>query len=272
MVLWSYLLLGLPVSASLERVLAPLALNADDAPATGCAVDSDVDDVAAKTTADAQPVQHLVEPGADELDLLAELERQLADKLQPAGRLRLIPVSSLPRLPRSVELPDVELLEHPARLATASILLRYRLLDGGRPLSTHATSFRVQVLAEVWVPVRRLSTGATLQSADVVAREVDLVRESKAVRADPAVFGRYELARAASPDRALLWGDLAPRALVRKGHIVDVVAQEGLLTVSMKGQATRSGALGEVVVIRNLESKREFSAEVIDEDKVRVHF
>jgi flagella basal body P-ring formation protein FlgA len=40
----------------------------------------------------------------------------------------------------------------------------------------------------------------------------------------------------------------------------------------MKGQATRSGALGDVVVVRNLESKREFSAEVIDENKVRVRF
>jgi flagella basal body P-ring formation protein FlgA len=40
----------------------------------------------------------------------------------------------------------------------------------------------------------------------------------------------------------------------------------------MKGQATRSGALGEVVTIRNLESLREFAAEVVDENTVRVQF
>jgi flagella basal body P-ring formation protein FlgA len=105
-----------------------------------------------------------------------------------------------------------------------------------------------------------------------VVREVDLVREARAVPVDVALFGRYEISRAAAPDRPLTWNDIAPRALVRKGQLVDVVAHEGLLSVSMKGQATRSGALGEVVVVRNLESKREFSAEVIDENKVRVRF
>jgi flagella basal body P-ring formation protein FlgA len=128
------------------------------------------------------------------------------------------------------------------------------------------------VLADVWMPAQRISPGTVLGATEVVTREVDLVRESRAVVADPSLFGRYEIARAASPDRPLTWNDLTARALVRKGQLVDVVANEGLLSVSMKGQATRSGALGEVVVIRNLQSKREFSAEVIDENKVRVRF
>lgn len=267
MVLWSYLLLGLPVSASLERVLAPLGTGGE----ASAAVDTGAGgDAVANAETDAE--RPLVEPSVDELDLLAELERQLSGKLQPAGRLRLIPVAPLPRLARSAALPEVDLFDAPPRLGASSILLRYRFLEGGRCSSTHATAFRVQVMAEVWVPVRRLATGTPLQASDVVAREVDIVREPKAVPADAAVFGRWELVRAAGPDRALSWGDLVPRALVRKGHVVDVIAQQGLLTVSMKGQATRSGALGEVVVVRNLESKREFSAEVIDENKVRVHF
>jgi flagellar basal body P-ring formation protein FlgA len=47
---------------------------------------------------------------------------------------------------------------------------------------------------------------------------------------------------------------------------------QGNLRITMKGQAVRNGALGEIVTIRNLESKRDFSAEVIDENKVRVRF
>lgn len=267
MVLWSYLLLGHAVEgASLEDVLAPVTETA------ATATENATPALVVASAGDQVATQPLVEPGVDQLDLLAELERQLTDKLQPAGQIRLSPVSALPEPPRTAVLPVVELVEFPSRIVTNSLLLRFRLVDGGRVLGLHAVTFRVQMLAEVWVPSQRLSPGEALSADDVVTREVDLVRESRAVPADRTLFGRYEIARAVTPDRPLTWNDLAPRALVRKGQLVDVVANEGLLSISMKGQATRSAALGEVVVVRNLESKREFSAEVIDENKVRVRF
>ena len=267
MVLWSYLLLSVPISASIEHVLAPVGPTPPQS-------SSEPDKSAGQTpmVREETSARPLTERGVDEIDLLAECERQLAEKLQLPGELRLIPVSPLPRLPRTSTLPELVLLDHPSRLTTSSVLLRYRLLDGEKILGNYTTSFRAQVIAQVWAPVRRLTAGDPLTAEDVSAREVDLVREPKAVTVDPAIFSRYELARAAGPEHPLVWADLAPRALVRKGQVVEVVANEGMLSISMKGQATRSGALGEVVTIRNLESKREFPAEVIDENRVRVHF
>lgn len=261
MVLWSYLLFAHPVDgATLADVLAPV----DEAPAPAI-VDSDHTD-------DERAHAPLVAPGADQIDLLTVLERELTAKIQPKGTLRLLPASPLPELPRGGASPTVELIDYPSRLTSSSVLLRFRLDDDGRVLGPYVVTFRVQLMTQVWVPTQRLSPGDELDASAVVAREVDLVREPRAVPADPAIFNRYELARATTPDRPLSWNDLAPRSLVHKGQLVDVIASEGLLSVSMKGQATRSGALGDVVVVRNLESKREFSAEVIDENKVRVHF
>lgn len=266
MVFWSYLLLGSSATpASIDNVLAPLVLEPQGAAATstGARVGGD------QTATGAAP---LVEQRIDQLDLLAELERLLTERLQPAGRLQLLPTAPLPVVPASSTLPEVELVEAPSRLTSSSLLLRYRLSDGDRQLGLFVATFRVQVLAEVWMPNERLAPGAVLDAADFSTREVDLIRESRAVPADRAMLGRYEISRAVTPDRPLTWNDVAPRSLVHKGAVVDVVATEGMLSVSMKGQATRSGALGEIVVIRNLQSKREFSAEVIDENKVRVHF
>ena len=47
-------------------------------------------------------------------------------------------------------------------------------------------------------------------------------------------LSRYELARAVYPGRPIAWTDLTPRALVRKGELVDVVVREGALSISMK--------------------------------------
>lgn len=274
MVLWSYLLLSVPATASFEKVLAPLDSDAAGSRAESSDTDGELDDAttAVNESHERAAAKPLVQVGADEIDLLAELERQLVEKTQPAGQLRLIPVSPLPSLPRSAQLPAVELIDHPSRIATTSVLLRFRLSDGERVLGSFAASFRVQLVAEVWTPARRLSPGEVLGVSDVVRREVDLIRESKAITADTAIFGEYELARAVAPERSLTWNDLVPRSLVRKGQVVEVVANEGMLSISMKGQATRNGTRGEVINVRNLESKREFPAEVIDENKVRVQF
>lgn len=262
MVIWSYLLLGATAPASLEGVLAPVDPAQFEAQ----------DEAEPAVAEDAGSRRPLVEVGADELDLLAELERQVGERLQPAGALRLVPVTPLPALPQGRPLPAVTILDQPARLTTSSALVRFILKDGERNLGTFAVSFRMQVLAQVWVPTRRLAPGEPLSPDDVVAREIDLAREPKAVPAQDDIFGQYEIARVVAPERPLAWSDLAPRALVRKGQLVEVVASQGLLSITMKGQATRSASRGEMVTIRNLESKREFSAEVVDENKVRVQF
>ena len=122
------------------------------------------------------------------------------------------------------------------------------------------------------MPTRRIDSGEVLLPEDFESLEVDLTRNAKAVVADQEHFSRYELARAVYPGRPISWGDLAPRAMVRKGELVDVVVREGALSISMRAMATGTGALGDIVVVRNLQSKREFPAEVIDEKTVQVFF
>lgn len=268
MVIWSYLLIGASAPASVESVLAPV--EGPCAPAAASIAAAPAADPVAPIAGDT--VRRLVQIGADELDLLAALEQTLADKFQPAGRLRLIPVSAMPRLEPGAELPSIELVDAPSRLNAGTMLLRYRLVERDGSSRLHILSFRAEVLADVWFAQRRVAAGELLADLELTTREVDLLREPKAVPADPALLGRYEVARALSEARPITWTDITPRALVRKGQIVEVVAMQGNLRISMKGQAVRSGALGETVTVRNLESKRDFSAEVIDENKVRVHF
>lgn len=269
MVIWSYLLIGASAPASVESVLAPVDGPYTSAPA---AVKTASSSGAMSIVADHSASSPLVRVGADELDLLAALEQSLADKFQPTGRLRLIPVSAMPRLAEAAELPAIELVDAPSRLNAGTMLLRFRLRAADGSSSLHVLSFRAEVLADVWFTQRRAVAGELLADIDLSTREVDLLREPKAVPADPSIVDRYEIARAVAETRPVTWNDITPRALVRKGQMVEVVAMQGNLRITMKGQAVRNGALGETVTIRNLESKRDFSAEVIDENKVRVRF
>lgn len=207
-----------------------------------------------------------------EIDLVTSIESALVNKLGLPGRVELTPIGRLPKVPMDGRPIDVDLLETPKRLTGSGVVLRYEILRSGEPAGEWRTVFRCRHLAEVWVPTRRIDSGEVLLPMDFESLEVDLTRNAKAVVADPEYFSRYELARAVYPGRPITWGDLAPRSMVRKGELVDVVVREGGLSISMKAMATRTGALGDIVAVRNLESKREFPAEVIDEKTVQVFF
>ena len=72
--------------------------------------------------------------------------------------------------------------------------------------------------------------------------------------------------------RMLTWRDITRRPLVKKGDVVEVSASTGLLVVTMKALAMESGAQGETVTVRNPESHKNFSAIVVDENRVKVRF
>jgi flagellar basal body P-ring formation protein FlgA len=59
---------------------------------------------------------------------------------------------------------------------------------------------------------------------------------------------------------------------VRKGDIVDVVASEGGLLVTMKAQAVENGVRGDIVTVRNLETRKDISGQVVAQDRVEVRF
>ncbi|MEZ5277749.1 MAG: flagellar basal body P-ring formation chaperone FlgA [Opitutaceae bacterium] len=212
------------------------------------------------------------ETGSAPLDLVSLLESALIDKLGLPGRVELIPTGLLPAVSDDGEPVDVVLIENPQRLSGSGVVLRYEILKAGESAGEWRGVFRCRHLAEVWVPTRRLDPGEPMLPSDFEAREVDLVRNAKSVVADQEQFYRYELARSVYPGRPISWSDLTPRSLVRKGELVDVVVRDGILSISMKALAVNTGSLGDVVAVRNLESKREFPAEVIDEKTVQVSF
>jgi flagella basal body P-ring formation protein FlgA len=80
------------------------------------------------------------------------------------------------------------------------------------------------------------------------------------------------MAQTVSQERPLSWRDIALRPLVRKGQLVDVVVAEGGMNISMKGISLGNGGAGEMVSVRNLDSRKEFSAKVINLNTVQVKF
>jgi flagella basal body P-ring formation protein FlgA len=233
-------------AATFLFVLAALASGAADAPASPVAVPLARDQFVALLTRDFS--SHFRLEGDLQLELLRAWN-------PPAG------VASKWTL---------EVLEYPNQ-ATSSMLVRCRLNADGAEAGEMTLVCKAAHWREVWVTRQPLEVGATFDPAVLDTRRVDVFRERDIV---PTVAGdrSFVFSRAIAGGRLLTWHDLSRRPLVRKGELVEVSAVDGLLTITMKALALENGAQGDMVTVRNPDSRKEFSALVTDENRVQVHF
>jgi flagella basal body P-ring formation protein FlgA len=60
--------------------------------------------------------------------------------------------------------------------------------------------------------------------------------------------------------------------MVRKGAVVEVVAGDGSMSITMKGLAMGTGGVGDAITIRNMDTRKDFPARVVNRNSVRVTF
>ena len=203
-------------------------------------------------------------------ELLALVSRDLVAHFRLEGDLQL-------ELTRPWTAPDavagqwtVEGLEYPLQPSSA-MLVRLRLSADGQPVDEQTLIVRASLWREVWISRQQLEVGAAFDPGVLDTRRIDVLRERDFV---PTAAGdrSYVFARAIPAGRVLTWRDLNHRPLVRKGQLVEVSAVEGQLCITMKALALENGAQGDTVTVRNPESRKDFSALVVDENHVQVHF
>ncbi len=202
--------------------------------------------------------------------LVTELNRELTSHFNLEGDLQLELLRDWNPSSRVASNWQVVITEYPTVVANA-MLLRCRVLADGVPSGEATLTVRASLWRDAWVARQPLLNGATFDPALLETRRVDLFRDRDAL---PASVGdqTFLFARAVNAGRVVTWRDIARRPLVKKGDVVEVTASEGMLSVTMKAMALQNGGQGEAVTFRNLESRKDFTAFVIDENRAQVRF
>ncbi len=200
----------------------------------------------------------------------AVLTRELAAHFHVADELQIELLRPWTPPARLASVWTINVLEFPL-VPVSSMLLRCRVLADAVPVADVVIALRASLWSEVWVARQPLSIGISFDRALLEVRRVDLLREHDVL---PATAGdrSYMVARAVPAGHLLTWRDILRRPLVRKGELVDVVALDGMLLVTLKALAMENGGRGETVTLRNPESRKNFSAVVVDENRVQVRF
>ncbi|HWA25102.1 MAG TPA: flagellar basal body P-ring formation chaperone FlgA [Lacunisphaera sp.] len=203
-------------------------------------------------------------------DFTAALTRELTSHFNLEGDLQLELLRVWTPPTQVAANWQVEVTEYPS-VATSAMMVRCRVLADGANAGDMTITLRAALWRDAWVTRQPVSIGSLFDPAALEARRTDLFRERDAL---PTAVGdqSYVFTRGVNTGRVLTWRDIARRPLVRKGDMVEVSAAEGTLSITMKALALQNGAQGEAVTLRNLESRKDFTAFVVDENRVQVRF
>lgn len=136
--------------------------------------------------------------------------------------------------------------------------------------------FRILIQAQCWQEVYftkdRILSKHGLNRGDFESHKIDVLSYHQSLVPLHVDLKNYELLHTLSAHKPLLWRDITRKPTIRKGKMVNAIGRNGLLTLSMKCEATTNGFEGEFITLRNLQTRKEFQGRVQNQDTVEIYF
>jgi len=178
--------------------------------------------------------------------------------------------------PSTVTIPKgdwrVEAQPPPGSRFLGRVTFLMTIVVNGRPEKRVRMAGYVEVYRDVLCTASALKRGHILTDADFVTVRRPLSRlRGKPVVSIKAAVG-MALRRSVSAGQVVTESLLTPPVVVRRGDRVTILAKSPWLEIKAPGEARQNGAKGELIRVKNLMSKKEITAEVIDATTVAVRF
>lgn len=207
-----------------------------------------------------------------ENELLQRLEAELVKHFNADGELRLSLGRPWAPIRVASEGWELSIPELPIGGLSKSFLVRVRISAGGRAWFDQQMVVQAQLWRPVLVATRRLERGSSLDATAAELQTLDVLRERVAPLSADTKLEDLEVLQTVLAGRPLTGKDIVTAPMIRKGAIVEVVAGDGALSISMKGMAMGTGAMGDAITVRNMDTRKDFQARVVNRNSVRVSF
>lgn len=123
---------------------------------------------------------------------------------------------------------------------------------------------------ETVVPVRALAAGEVIRASDLTMARLPKAQYSATVVTMPEQTAGLAARHALRPGQLVRQADLVKPELVGRGETVLITYQVPGIVLTMRGQAKEGGALGDVINVINVQSKKVLQATVIGPGRVSV--
>jgi len=210
---------------------------------------------------------------ASKADILSGLAEALAARFSAEGTLELNTQQAL----NPVRVKDaawrIEMVRVFGNALAPRMTVSFRILCGSESQGEFQLMVTGVLMREVLVANRRIDRGAPANMSDFDVQVRDML-DSNAGAPVPVSqdLSGYLVKGMVGPGQALLWRDVELKPTLRRGQVVEAVADEGFMHVAIRAMALEDGREGEIISVRNLSSNKEIQARIINERTVQVYF
>jgi flagella basal body P-ring formation protein FlgA len=173
-----------------------------------------------------------------------------------------------------VNVPDepltVEVLEPSLNRITSSCILRFELRAGQKTIGSWQAPVQARLWREVLVARAPLQRGQPLREADFARERRDLLTLRAQSAEFPAQPFAYELAETVPAGAPLTARAIRLKPVLARGQTADAIIRDGAMIISLKVEVLEEGVPGQVVRVRNPQSRRELRGKVLDEQTIAI--
>ena len=207
-----------------------------------------------------------------EAELIVAIEKDFPRRFPIKGELKV----SLSRPWVPVKLPGADFFAECIQIAgnglSSNMGFTLRVVSDGKIVGEWPIQVRVELWQDVWVSTQRIDRGMVLDSGLLTQKRLDVLREFvMPLTVDQDLQG-FEVNQTVQSGRPITRREIVEKTVVKKGQLVDAVASEGGLNIRMRAMAMEAGSAGAVIRVRNIDSQKEFVAQVLNENQVQVRF
>lgn len=207
-------------------------------------------------------------------DQLAQSIRQHVENNMswPVEDMRMEFLSKLPSLDHLTGKMVFRITPKPGDAYIGDTSFSVRILNGGTLVREETVRVRIEVMKDFVVSAKSLAKGSVLTADDVTIQRQWVRRlPANTLSSIDEALGRVMM-HSVRPNIQMTYRMIAEVMPVKKGKMVSVILDNGLMQMVMKGIAEEDGAEDALIRVRNVSSNKVIYARVIGPASVRVDF
>ncbi len=196
-----------------------------------------------------------------------ELHPQISFLAQSEGRGELIDY----RVPKYIFLPKkgqrIELEPIDLKAGRISLKIVVKELDNSE-VKKYTGSVFLNLWKDLPVPIRPFNKGDVLNPDNITY----ITKNIAHIRGDiwDGKGGPWQVTRPIGADEVILSTDLSPLTAIRKGQLIKIQYRRGSINITQQGEAMQDGSLGDVINVRNTQSKKVVFGMIIDNQTILI--
>ena len=199
----------------------------------------------------------------------------LTSQLQPAQGKDVLELR-LTREWKPIPVPlgqlDLRILDKPVAGLSSHLLVRFELVSEGRPIGVFSTFVQARLLRDVWIASSTLGRGKSLAEVSLREEKRDIinVREPTWTQDPTFQLSDFHLAESVPAGAIVFARHVRLRPVMKRGEQVQAIIKDEFMSVSAKVEVLQDGAPGDMVLARNLRTKKVIRGKVLNEDTIQV--